>query len=140
MNMMFRAAVLGAAGFAAQGLSTPASATEYVFNSATLTPIPDHTIEIIEVAGADESGKATREQLRRAGTEMVPDESLKKSSANPQPIKAATEIRKPKPVPQAPPMTPETVAPKPVAEPVTVDQHDRQQQQRRDQGGSVGGE
>ncbi len=115
MNMTFRATVLGAAGFAILGISTPALATEYIFNGAILTTIPGHAIEIIEVAGAEEAGKATKEQLRRAGTEMVPDENLKKSSASPQPIKTATEIKKPEPqpVPQPQTVVPEQAAPEP---------------------------
>lgn len=114
---MFRAAVVGVTGFAVAGLSNAADATEYVINGGTLASLPNHKVTIIEIAGADESDRATKEQLRRAGTGMVPDENLKKSSANPKPMKTAIEVKNPAPMPAPQPeaVTPKEPEPAPAA-------------------------
>ena len=114
MGKMFRAAVLGAVGLTIPSLSISAFAADYVINGSLLAAPPDDKVEIIEIAGADDSGRATKKQLRDAGTEMVPDESLKKSSANPIPV---TDVKMPEdnPVPQPQPVEPKAVehAPEP---------------------------
>jgi len=114
MGKIFQATVLGAVGLTITGLSISAFAAEYIINDHLLASQPDHKSTIIEIAGADDSGRATKKQLRDAGTGMVPDENLKKSSANPIPV---TDMKMPeaKPVPQ--PVEPKTVQPVPESTP-----------------------
>jgi len=103
MGSMYRGALIGAAGMGLLTLSIPAAAAE--FDAATNARRSSMILpsSIFEVAGADETDRATKDQLRRAGTEMIPAENLKKSAANPQPL--AT------PAPPAPPSAPMAVEP-----------------------------
>lgn len=78
------------------------------------TPAPQPRFEMItEIAGADESDRATEEELRRAGTPMIP--------ANPEPAPAPAAM----PLPEkehtgAAPTAAPAAMPKPVAAPATV--------------------
>jgi opacity protein-like surface antigen len=117
MSIPFRPVVLAAISIAVQTVPVSAIASEYIINHGSLASVPGHQIRIIEIAGADESDKATKDQLRRAGTEMVPDESLTKSSANPEPYKAETEIKKPEPIAQPQSIVPQKLEPTPVTQP-----------------------
>jgi len=123
MGKALQAIVIGATGvLATTGLIAPpflhsAFASDYTMNGGFFSSLPNHKVTIIEVAGADESDRATREQLRRAGTKLIPAEGLKKSSAYPRPIKTAIEAKKPKPVPTPPQTTVPEPQPTPVAQP-----------------------
>ncbi len=66
--------------------------------------IPDHMRRamIIEVAGADETDKATPEQLKDAGTNMVPSEDLKKAKPILQPSTKPAAQEPEKVMPAAP--------------------------------------
>jgi opacity protein-like surface antigen len=76
---------------------------------------------IVEIAGADESDRASKKQLRDAGVEMIPDSSLKKSPANLRPIQLEAEPKKVEPVmplqPQPKVQKEAVVKPTPVVQP-----------------------
>jgi len=75
--------------------------------------------QAIELSGAEESDRATKEQLRRAGTEMIPSETLKKSEpVQPKPatMKSADESQKKEPAQEPKMVTPVKMEPEPVPE------------------------
>lgn len=138
-NLRLRA-VLVLTGMAVPILSGPALSADYIFNKGALIGLselsglsglselsglsgfsaaPD---PIIELAGGDDTDPATPRQLRDAGTEMVPDSNLKKSSANPKPIQLMAEPKKPAPAMQPSP-APEPqpiIQAQPVSEPAPI--------------------
>jgi len=81
-------------------LSSGASETGRFVTNTTLMPALMRKASIIEVAGADETDKATQEQLKNADTNMVPSEDLKKAKPIVEPSKPAKLVReKPEPIP-----------------------------------------
>lgn len=68
------------------------------------------SIQAAEIAGADDTDKATKKQLKEAGQDMVPAENLKK--AEPRSTPTAQPVSQPAPAKQAEPAVPAKEEPK----------------------------
>jgi len=112
MGRTFHAVVLGTFGI---GISASALASEPV-----LIDLHTPAQQYIELSGADEPDRATKEQLRNAGTEMIPAETLKKPEpVQPMPgaMKSAGESLQQAPAAEPKMAKPVKMEPKPAPEP-----------------------
>ncbi len=68
-------------------------------------------------AGAEEGDKATEQQLKQSGTEMVPSEQLRKPKPKPPPVKSTEEAPPPPPAEPMPPQPKQAAPIMPAPEP-----------------------